>query len=149
MCIRNSPIGAVYKLERAVRFVRVATQSTALSAMLPSAEVTSCNVKLHVNGGLDVKIVSYEETGERVTFVVEVTNLTSSTSLGATWMIWPPPPAISEQPQGTLSFKGSVPQQFTFSADRDIFYQARWIAFASSWPFEVSASAAIAVPSLN
>lgn len=142
------PVGSIYQLERAVKFSRDAQLSSVLSVVMPSVEITSCNVRLHVAEGIDLRIVSHEDDGSRVTFTVEAVNRTGSDKLGATWMIWPPPPSQAEQPKGTISMDGVNPQRFTFSADRDIFYQARWIAASASFPFEKSASAAVAVPGL-
>jgi hypothetical protein len=143
------PYGTVYRLVRPARLASQARSSRFMSALVGETEIQTCNVKLHIAGGIELDILDVKDGPMSVQFSLSAKNVTQSPTLTASWMVWPRPDPSFTHPVGSVELPQGKEIRFAVSAQRDIFFEPKWIVLSGAKPFEVDASAAVQVPGLT
>lgn len=142
------PYGSVYRLVQPAKLVRQANSSRLMSALAGQTEIQTCNVKLHIAGGIELTILEVNDGPNSVQISLRAKNVTQCPTVTASWMIWPRPGPSFTHPVGAIDLPLGKEVRFVVSAERDMFFEPKWIVLSGARPFEVDASAAVQVPGL-
>lgn len=143
------PYGVIYRLEAPTKLIGEHEGWRFFSALAGSAEIQTCNVKLHISGGIECEVLGHKDEHGIVEFTMRAMNVTEAVTLFVSWMIWPRPDPSFVHPAGCLSLRRNESTIFKVRAERDMFFEPKWIVLSGAKPFEIDASAAAQVPSLG